>query len=87
MWVSGRYLCRAFEHAIDDEPISFGVYNLVSHNPGCGGRSLRWRVTATSFVQGCWRRCPLPMVQPASLAWVPEVGLRAFGDRLAGALR
>jgi len=69
MWVSGRDLCRAFEHAIDDERISFGVYNLVSHNPGCGGRSLRWRVTATSFVQGCWRRCPLPMVQPARRAW------------------
>jgi uronate dehydrogenase len=39
MWVSGRDLCRAFEHAIDDERISFGVYNLVSHNPG-----MRWEI-------------------------------------------
>jgi hypothetical protein len=36
-----RALCRAFEHAIDDEHISFGVYNLVSRNSG-----MRWEITS-----------------------------------------
>ena len=48
MWVSDRDLCRAFEHAIDDEHISFGVYNLVSRNPGMRWESNPWRVTSAS---------------------------------------
>lgn len=37
MWVSDRDLCRAFQRAIDDRTVGFGVYNLVSNNPG-----MRW---------------------------------------------
>jgi hypothetical protein len=48
MWVSDRDLCRAFEHAIDDERISLCVYNLVSRNSACRGRSIPWRVTSAS---------------------------------------
>jgi NAD+ dependent glucose-6-phosphate dehydrogenase len=86
MWVSGRDLCRAFEHVVDEERISFGVYNLVSHNPG-----MRWEIATLTrdldFVPQGWGRCALPMVQSARLARVREVGPRKFGDRLAGARR
>lgn len=37
MWVSDRDLCGAFQAAIDDRDVRFGVYNLVSNNPG-----MRW---------------------------------------------
>ena len=37
MWVSDRDLCNAFQAAIDDKHVRFGVYNLVSNNPG-----MRW---------------------------------------------
>ena len=53
MWVSGRDLCRAFEHVVDEERISFGVYNLVSHNPG-----MRWEIATLTrdldFVPQGW---------------------------------
>jgi len=45
MWVSDRDLCRAFEHAIDDERISFAVYNMVSRNPGMRWEIDSWRAT------------------------------------------
>ena len=37
MWVSDRDVCGAFQAAIDDRNVTFGVYNLVSNNPG-----MRW---------------------------------------------
>ena len=39
MWVSDRDLCNAFQAAVDDKSVKFGVYNLVSNNPG-----MRWDV-------------------------------------------
>ena len=85
MWVSDRDLCRAFEHAIDDERISFGVYNLISRNPG-----MRWEIDSLArdlgFVpqDGEMMRVPMAQTAKAGLAWVRDVGLRKFGDRLAG---
>jgi NAD+ dependent glucose-6-phosphate dehydrogenase len=85
MWVSDRDLCRAFEHAIDDERIQFGVYNLVSRNPG-----MRWEIDSLArdlgFVpqDGEAMRVPRTQIAKAGLAWVRDVGLRSVGDRLAG---
>jgi NAD+ dependent glucose-6-phosphate dehydrogenase len=85
MWVSDRDLCRAFEHAIDDERISFGVYNLVSRNPG-----MRWEIDSLVRDLGFvpqdreMMRVPMALTAKAGLASVRDVGLRKFGDRLAG---
>lgn len=85
MWVSDRDLCRAFEHAIDDERIAFGVYNLVSRNPG-----MRWQIDPLArdlgFVPQDGERMRVPMMQTAKagLAWLRDVGLPRIGDRLAG---
>jgi NAD+ dependent glucose-6-phosphate dehydrogenase len=85
MWVSDRDLCRAFEHAIDDERIAFGVYNLVSRNPG-----MRCEIDPLArdlgFVPQDGEKMRVPMVQTAKagLAWVRDVGLRRIGNRLAG---
>ncbi len=83
MWVSDRDLCRAFEHAIDDERISFGVYNLVSRNLG-----MRWEIDSLArdfgFVPQDGEMMRVPWRIPRRLAWVRDVGLRKFGDRLAG---
>ncbi|MDX0016977.1 NAD-dependent epimerase/dehydratase family protein [Sinorhizobium meliloti] len=40
MWVSDRDLCNAFERAVEDDKIGFGVFNLVSNNEGS-----RWDLT------------------------------------------
>jgi NAD+ dependent glucose-6-phosphate dehydrogenase len=85
MWVSDRDLCRAFEHAIDDERVNFGVYNLVSNNPG-----MRWEIDALErdfgFVpeDGAKMQVPLTQATKARLAWLRDVGLHRLGDRLAG---
>ena len=85
MWVSDRDLCRAFEHAIDDQRIAFGVYNLMSSNPG-----MRWDITGLcddlGFIPEDGALMQVPRVQrlKAGLAWFRDVGLRAVGDRLAG---
>ncbi|WP_210213375.1 NAD-dependent epimerase/dehydratase family protein, partial [Sinorhizobium meliloti] len=34
MWVSDRDLCNAFERAVENNRIGFGVFNLVSNNEG-----------------------------------------------------
>lgn len=86
MWVSDRDLCRAFEHAIDDERITFGVYNLVSNNPG-----MRWEIESLArdlgFEPQDGERMRVPVSQnvKAGLAWLRDVGLRSLGERLAGA--
>jgi nucleoside-diphosphate-sugar epimerase len=85
MWVSDRDLCRAFEHAIDVVRIKFGVYNLVSNNPG-----MRWDIAGLrddlGFVPEDGAPMQVPPVQrlKAAMAWFRDVGLRAVGDRLAG---
>jgi NAD+ dependent glucose-6-phosphate dehydrogenase len=85
MWVSDRDLCRAFESAIDNRSVTFGVYNLVSRNPG-----MRWEMESLSrdlgFVPQDGEPMRVPMVQraKAGLAWTRDVGLRTLGDRLAG---
>jgi NAD dependent epimerase/dehydratase family len=43
MWVSDRDLCRAFEHAIDDEHISFGVLATSRASPI---HTSSWRIWA-----------------------------------------
>jgi nucleoside-diphosphate-sugar epimerase len=50
MWVSDRDLCRAFEHAIDDERIGFGVFATSRASPI---RASSWRIWA-------WRRPSSP---------------------------
>jgi Enolase C-terminal domain-like len=85
MRVSDRDLCRAFEHPIKDERVSFGVYNLVSRNPG-----MRWEIASLArdlgFVpqDGETMRLPVMQTAKAGLAWVRDVGLRNAGDGLAG---
>ena len=85
MWVSDRDLCRAFEFAIDDQKINFGVYNLVSNNPG-----MRWEIETLArdlgFVPQDGEPMRVPPVQGlrAGMAWVRDVGLRRLGERLAG---
>ena len=86
MWVSDRDLCRAFECAIDDERIGFGVYNLVSNNPG-----MRWDIDALrdelGFVpmDGEPMRVSAAHRAKAGLAWLRDVALPRLGARLAGA--
>jgi NAD+ dependent glucose-6-phosphate dehydrogenase len=86
MWVSDRDLCRAFEHAIDDERIGFGVYNLVSNNP-----SMRWEIDTLRDELGFVPKDGEPMRASfahrakAGLAWLRDVALRKIGDSLAGA--
>jgi nucleoside-diphosphate-sugar epimerase len=85
MWVSDRDLCRAFEHAVDDESVTFGVYNLVSDNPG-----MRWEIESLrrdlgyTPLDGELMRVPASQRAKAAMAWLRDVGLRALGDRLAG---
>ena len=70
---------------IDDEHIRFGVYNLVSRNPG-----MRWEIDLLAhdlgFVpqDGEAMRVPPVQIAKAGLAWIRDVGLRNVGDRLAG---
>ena len=86
MWVSDRDLCRAFEHAIDNQSVTFGVYNLVSNNPG-----MRWEIETLShdlgFVPQDGAAMDVPLIQraKAGMAWLRDVALRNIGDRLAGA--
>lgn len=85
MWVSDRDLCRAFERAIDDEAVRFGVYNLVSRNPG-----MRWdlenlrRELGFEPVDGEPMRVPVTQRLTAACAWLRDFGLPALGRRLAG---
>lgn len=85
MWVSDRDLCCAFERAIDNTSVTFGVYNLVSRNSG-----MRWEIDSLARDLGFTPRdgepIRVPMVQrvKAGMAWIRDVGLRNFGDRLAG---
>jgi NAD+ dependent glucose-6-phosphate dehydrogenase len=85
MWVSDRDLCRAFEHAIDDERIGFGVYNLVSNNPG-----MRWEIDtlrdALGFVpkDGEPMRVSFAHRARAGMAWLRDVALPKIGAWLAG---
>lgn len=85
MWVSDRDLCRAFEHAVDDESVTFGVYNLVSNNPG-----MRWEIESLrrdlgfAPLDGEPMRVPPSQRAKAAMVWLRDVGLRALGNRLAG---
>lgn len=85
MWVSDRDLCRAFECAIDDRSVKFGVYNLVSRNPG-----MRWdienlaRDLGFSPLDGEPMRANLGHRMKAACAWVRDVALPTIGSKLAG---
>ena len=85
MWVSDRDLCGAFERAVEDERVGFGVYNLVSNNPG-----MRWDLDALQRDLGFTpqdgepMRVPLAQRAKAALAWARDFGLPALGDRMAG---
>jgi nucleoside-diphosphate-sugar epimerase len=84
MWVSDRDLCAAFEAAIRDRSVRFGVYNLVSANPG-----MRWDLEPLrrdlGFVpqDGEPRRVTAGHRLRAALAWLRLVGVPAIGRRLA----
>lgn len=85
MWVSDRDLCQAFERAVEDEQVRFGVYNLVSKNPG-----MRWDLAPLRRDLGFAPRDGEPVRVPAAqrvkaaLAWVRDRVLPALGDRVAG---
>ncbi len=86
MWVSDRDLCRAFECAVVDRSVRFGVYNLVSNNPG-----MRWEIDSLRRDLGFTPEDGQPMRVPptqrlkAGLAWLRDVGLPAFGRSIAAA--
>jgi nucleoside-diphosphate-sugar epimerase len=85
MWVSDRDLCRAFERAIEEKTIRFGVYNLVSSNPG-----MRWdlenlrRDLDFEPVDGEPMRPTLKHRLTSACAWARDFGLPALALRLAG---
>lgn len=85
MWVSDRDLCRAFEAAILDRSVTFGVYNLVSDNPG-----MRWDLSNLKrdldFEPQDGERMRVGPAHRlrAGLAWVRDVALPGIGTRIAG---
>jgi len=85
MWVSDRDLCRAFERAVEDTTIQFGVYNLVSSNKG-----MRWdldglrRDLGFEPMDGEPMQVPFPQRLKAACAWLRDAGLPALGMKLAG---
>jgi NAD+ dependent glucose-6-phosphate dehydrogenase len=85
MWVSDRDLCRAFESAILDRTVRFGVYNLVSNNPG-----MRWDIENLKcdlgFVpqDGERMRVSLAHRVRAGCAWLRDVVLPTIGSKIAG---
>lgn len=85
MWVSDRDLVHAFECAIEDTAVQFGVYNLVSRNPG-----MRWdlanlrRDLGFEPMDGEPVRVPVTQRLKAGCAWLRDRGLPALGTRLAG---
>ena len=85
MWVSDRDLCAAFQAAVENETVRFGVYNLTSVNPG-----MRWDLTGLrddlGFVPGDGEIPDVPTSQrvKAGFAWLRDIGLPALGGRLSG---
>ena len=85
MWVSDRDLCAAFQAAVEEERINFGVYNLVSNNP-----TMRWEVDTLhkdlGFVAQDGERPSVPPSQrlKASFAWLRDAGLPALARFCAG---
>lgn len=85
MWVSDRDLCHAFECAILNHDINFGVYNLVSCNLG-----MRWDLENLTRDLGFKPQDGEPIKITfvhrfrAGCAWLRDVGLPAVGSRLAG---
>jgi NAD+ dependent glucose-6-phosphate dehydrogenase len=79
MWVSDRDLCRAFEHAIDDERISFGVFATSRASPI---RASSWRIWA-------WRRPSSPAEGHGAKAVLPRLATVRHDEcssRLPGAI-
>lgn len=87
MWVSDRDLCEAFMCAVADETVGFGVYNLVSDNPG-----MRWDLQNLrhdlGFVPRDGEAVRVTTLQRAyaALAWLRDRGLPALGRHIAGRL-
>ncbi len=85
MWVSDRDLCVAFEKSVANNNICFGVYNLMSNNPG-----MRWDLDNLRSDLGFEPQDGEPMNVPlgqrlkAAMAWLRDVGLPTIGDRLSG---
>ncbi len=85
MWLSDRDLCRAFEAAIDNESVRFGVYNLTSNNPG-----MRWDLDNLrqdlGFEPEDGETAQVTMGHRfrSVCAWLRDAGLPALGTRLAG---
>jgi NAD+ dependent glucose-6-phosphate dehydrogenase len=85
MWVSDRDLCRAFEAAILDRNVRFGVYNLMSRNPG-----MRWDLANLKAelgfepVDGEPMRVPVVQRLKAGCAWLRDAGLPALARHVSG---
>ena len=85
MWVSDRDLCRAFEAAIVDRQVKFGVYNLVSKNPG-----MRWDLSNLKRdldfepQDGEAMRVSGGHRLRAGMAWIRDVALPGVGTMIAG---
>lgn len=85
MWVSDHDLCTAFEKAVEEDRVRFGVYNLVSNNPG-----MRWDLEPLRCDLGFVPRDGEPVRVPtaqrikAALAWLRDSALPALGERVAG---
>ena len=85
MWVSDRDLCRAFECAILERSVNFGVYNLVSRNPG-----MRWEIESLKRDLGFTPEDGEPMRASlahkirANFAWLRDIALPALGAKIGG---
>ena len=85
MWLSDRDLCSAFERAVEDEGVSFGVFNLMSNNSG-----MRWDIRPLRDelgfepLDGRPPSAPLGQRLKAGFAWLRDVAIPAMGQRLAG---
>lgn len=85
MWVSDRDLCGAFQAAIDDKKVKFGVYNLVSNNPG-----MRWDLESLrrdlNFIPQDGERPQVKLGHRVrkAFAWLQQVCLPAVAARIAG---
>ncbi len=85
MWVSDRDLCGAFQAAIDDRDVTFGVYNLVSNNPGMRWDLDRMRQELKFMPQdGEAARLTLTHRLRTAMAWVKFEAMPALTERLAG---
>jgi NAD+ dependent glucose-6-phosphate dehydrogenase len=83
MWLSDRDLCEGFEKAITNKSIKYGIYNLMSANPG-----MRWPLDAIKADLGFEPQDSWPAQvtvferAKAGMAWIRDIGAPTLMRRL-----